>query len=68
MATQIKVSVDNDEIILEGDDAENVLKVQSEIQQTQDDLELAAANKAAARQAVYQKLGLTDDEIAALAN
>jgi hypothetical protein len=28
--------------------------------------ELAAANKAAARQAVYDKLGLTSDDVAAL--
>lgn len=40
--------------------ADNLIAIQ--------EAEQAAANKAAAREAVYVKLGLTADEIAALAN
>jgi len=65
MATQIKIGIDDDEVILEGVDAQNLLDLQKELQKDQASAEQAALDKIESLKASYNKfisMGFTEAE------
>jgi hypothetical protein len=65
MATQIKVGIDNEEIILEGAEAQNLLNLQKEIQKDQTASEQAAQDRIDSLKVSYDKfiaMGFTESE------